>query len=293
MKRPAANKRPKEKRGESALIDRLGGKVPKPSRQATARVRAWLAALRPKSTAAALASLVRRHPAAAQILGGIAGTAPYLWDAIANDPAQLRNLLGADPDRTFDALIGKIKVAAAAARSQAALMRILREAKLKAALFIALTDIGGVWTLAQVTKALSCFADTAVSLAVNYLLREARKHKKLGVADPKNPQTGSGYIVLAMGKMGAGELNFSSDIDLMVFFDPGGAKVARDLEPAPFFIGLTRDLVKILQARTADGYVFRVDLRLRPDPSSTQIAISTAAALDITKAAARTGNARL
>ena len=280
MKRPAANKRPKEKRGESALIDRLGGKLPKPSRQATARVRAWLAALRPKSTAAALASLVRRHPAAAQILGGIAGTAPYLWDAIANDPAQLLNLLGADPDRTFDALIGKIKVAAAAARSQAALMRILREAKLKAALFIALTDIGGVWTLAQVTKALSCFADTAVSLAVNYLLHEARKHKKLGVADPKNPQTGSGYIVLAMGKMGAGELNFSSDIDLMVFFDPGGAKVARDLEPAPFFIGLTRDLVKILQARTADGYVFRVDLRLRPDPSSTQIAISTAAALD-------------
>src|SRR5215467_2404421 len=280
MKRPPANKRPKGKRGESALIDRLGGKLPKPSRQATARVRAWLAALRPKSTAAALASLVRRHPAAAQILGGIAEAAPYLWDAIANDPAQLRNLLGADPDRTFDALIGKTKVAAAAARSQAALMRILREAKLEAALFIALTDIGGVWTLAQVTKALSRFADTAVSLAVNYLLREARKHKKLGVADPKNPQTRSGYIVLAMGKMGAGELNFSSDIDLMVFFDPGGAKVARDLEPAPFFIGLTRDLVKILQARTADGYVFRVDLRLRPDPSSTQIAISTAAALD-------------
>ena len=280
MKRPPANKRPKGKRGESALIDRLGGKLPKPSRQATARVRAWLAALRPKSTAAALASLVRRHPAAAQILGGIAEAAPYLWDAIANDPAQLRNLLGADPDRTFDALIGKTKVAAAAARSQAALMRILREAKLEAALFIALTDIGGVWTLAQVTKALSRFADTAVSLAVNYLLREARKHKKLGVADPKNPQTRSGYIVLAMGKMGAGELNFSSDIDLMIFFDPGGAKVAHDLEPAPFFIGLTRDLVKILQARTADGYVFRVDLRLRPDPSSTQIAISTAAALD-------------
>src|SRR5262245_8551972 len=212
MKRPAANKRPKGKRGESALIDRLSAKLPKPSRQATARVRAWLAGLRPKSTAASLVSLVRRHPAAAQILGGIAEAAPYLWDAIATDPARLRNLLGADPDRTFDALIGKIKVTAAAARSQAALMRILREAKLEAALFIALTDIGGVWTLAQVTKALSRFADTAVSLAVNCLLREAIKHKKLGVVDPKNPQTGSGYIVLAMGKMGAGELNFSSDI---------------------------------------------------------------------------------
>src|SRR5262249_61652226 len=136
MKRPAANKRPKGKRGESALIDRLSAKLPKPSGQARARVRAWLAGLRPKSTAASLVSLVRRHPAAAQILGGIAEAAPYLWDAIATDPARLRNLLGADPDRTFDALIGKIKVTAAAARPQAALMRTQREAKLEATLLL-------------------------------------------------------------------------------------------------------------------------------------------------------------
>src|SRR5246127_5998964 len=65
----------------------------------------------------------------------------------------------------------------------------------------------------------------------------------------------------------------------MVFFD-AGVDLADDIEPAPFFIGLTRDLIKILQARTSDGYVFRTDLRLRPDPASTQIAVSTAAALD-------------
>ena len=83
-----------------------------------------------------------------------------------------------------------------------------------------------------------------------------------------------------MGKMGAYELNFSSDIDLIVFFDPAAAALAPDLEPAQFYVRLTRDLVKLMQERTADGYVFRVDLRLRPDPSSTQIAISTGAALD-------------
>ena len=83
-----------------------------------------------------------------------------------------------------------------------------------------------------------------------------------------------------MGKMGGRELNFSSDIDLMVFFDAAAAKLGRDVEPAPFYVRLTRELVKLLQERTADGYVFRVDLRLRPDPSSTQIAISTDAALD-------------
>src|SRR5262249_31570905 len=131
----------------------------------------------------------------------------------------------------------------------------------------------------QITEALTRVADIAVALTVNHLLKDAVRQKKLKIADRNNPQSGCGYIVLAMGKMGAGELNFSSDIDLMVFFD-SAISVADDIEPAPSFLGWPRDLTKILQARPSDGYVFRVDLRLRPDPSSTQIAISTAAALD-------------
>ena len=91
-----------------------------------------------------------------------------------------------------------------------------------------------------------------------------------------------------MGKMGAGELNYSSDIDLIVFYDP--AALVAGVEPAPFFVRLTRTLVKLLQERTVDGYVFRTDLRLRPDPASTQIAISTTAASTTTRAAGRTGS---
>ena len=83
-----------------------------------------------------------------------------------------------------------------------------------------------------------------------------------------------------MGKMGAHELNFSSDIDLMVFFEAAAAKSPIESEPPEFYVRLTRDLVKLLQERTPDGYVFRVDLRPRPDPASTQIAISTDAALN-------------
>ena len=83
-----------------------------------------------------------------------------------------------------------------------------------------------------------------------------------------------------MGKMGANELNYSSDIDLIVFYDAASPILMPGVEPAPFFVRLTRALVKLLQERTPDGYVFRTDLRLRPDPASTQIAISTAAALD-------------
>ena len=85
-------------------------------------------------------------------------------------------------------------------------------------------------------------------------------------ADRDPARRGSGYIVLAMGKMGAFELNYSSDIDLIVFFDPACRRWSPGTEPAPFFVRLTRGLVKLLQERTADGYVFRVDLRLRPDP---------------------------
>jgi len=87
-------------------------------------------------------------------------------------------------------------------------------------------------------------------------------------------------VVLAMGKMGAHELNYSSDIDLIVLYDPDVPALAEGVETGAFYIRLTRDLIRLLQERTADGYVFRVDVRLRPDPASTQIAISLPAALD-------------
>ncbi|HEY6255487.1 MAG TPA: bifunctional [glutamine synthetase] adenylyltransferase/[glutamine synthetase]-adenylyl-L-tyrosine phosphorylase, partial [Xanthobacteraceae bacterium] len=82
-----------------------------------------------------------------------------------------------------------------------------------------------------------------------------------------------------MGKMGADELNYSSDIDLIVFYDGARAPLASGTEPAPLYAALTRRLVKLMAERTVEGYVFRTDLRLRPDPASTPIAVSTAAAL--------------
>ena len=149
-------------------------------------------------------------------------------------------------------------------------MRDLRRMKAEASLLIAVADIGGVWDLAAVTRALTQVADTAVETATRYLLRMA---PGAGAAATK-----SGYFALALGKMGAFELNYSSDIDLMVFYEPSAAPDG--VEPNPFFVRITRGLLKLLQERTGDGYVFRVDLRLRPDPASTQIAVSIPAALD-------------
>ena len=159
-------------------------------------------------------------------------------------------------------------------------MRLLRRMKAEAALLIALADIGGVWPVMRAARALTEVADTAIVAAVRFLLRDAAARGRLKPADKPAPEEGSGHIVLAMGKMGAFELNYSSDIDLIVFYDPDAPALADKDDAAAFHVRITRGLVKLLQERTADGYVFRVDLRLRPDPASTQIAVSTETALN-------------
>ena len=286
MKRPALRKRPNQQRRKhpggsgAALVQRLSGALPHPDAHSSARVAEWLAGLKAKAVAKALKSLLREHPQLARLLAGIAEAAPYLWDLVRADGTRFLRLLGGDPDLALAALLAEARSTAAKARARDEVMRVLRGMKAEAALLVALADIGGVWPVRRVTGALTELADTALDIAVGHLLREAVRQEKLTVPDSGRPETGSGYIVLAMGKMGGHELNFSSDIDLMVFFDPAAANFARSVEPATFYVRLTRDLVKLLQERTPDGYVFRVDLRLRPDPSSTQIAMSTEAALD-------------
>ena len=98
--------------------------------------------------------------------------------------------------------------------------------------------------------------------------------KRIGALAPK-----TSVKLTVMGKMGAFELNYSSDIDLIVLYDLAASGLSADAEPSTLFVRITQRLVKLLQERTADGYVFRTDLRLRPDPASTAIAISTEAAI--------------
>ena len=155
----------------------------------------------------------------------------------------------------------------------------LRCFKQDIALLTALNDLAGVRDAMQITEALTKAADCALTLAVRYLLGIEAKKGNYFPDDIGRPEMGSGYIVLAMGKYGAFELNYSSDIDLIIFYEKQKAKLKEGLETAPFFVRVTRDLVKIMQERTADGYVFRTDLRLRPDPGSTQVALSTDAAM--------------
>ena len=248
-------------------------------KEARGRVNAWLAEIGRTAPGKALKRTLAAAPKAMALLAGLAEGSPFLWELIAAEPARLLALLDADPDARLASLLAETTGAMAAMKDEAEAMRCLRRMKSEAALLIALADIGGVWPVMRTTRAITDVAETAVASAVRFLLRTAARRDRRKLPDPKRPEQGSGYIVLAMGKMGAHELNYSSDIDLIVFYDPAASALPPDAEAGAFHVRITRGLVKLLQERTADGYVFRVDLRLRPDPASTQIAVSTPAAV--------------
>jgi glutamate-ammonia-ligase adenylyltransferase len=273
-RKPAANAK---QTLASAIVDAPRLIAPEAAR---GHVDAWLRAIGRNAAGRSLRQLFTAFPKLETLLAALAEGSPYLWELATADPTRLATLLKADPERHFAALLASTRKAVAASRSETKAMQHLRRMKANAALLVALADIGGVWPVMRTTRALTEVANAAVDAALRFLLREAAASGRLKPASPADPQEGSGFIVLAMGKMGAYELNYSSDIDLIVFYDPDApAPVDKDNITA-FHVRIARGLVKLLQERTADGYVFRVDLRLRPDPASTQIAVSTEAALN-------------
>ncbi len=260
---------------EGSLADRIAT-VPAADEAAADAACAALGAAARSAGAAELADALTQPGTLSDFLGSVLSQAPFLRDLAVLDPLRLQAILTDQPEARVAGL-----VAAARERQpdEAALMRHLRRLKQDIALTVGLADLGGVWDVDRVTAALSDFADAAISAAVDHLLREADRTGKLRLAEPDAPSERSGWILLSMGKGGARELNYSSDVDLIVLFDPERPVLADPDEAARLFVRMTQRLVKILQERTPDGYVFRLDLRLRPDPGATAVALSVPAAL--------------
>ena len=223
------------------------------------------------------AKLIAEIPKVRELLGATFSGSPYLTSLALRDPARLAESLLRDPD----AHLAEAKRALAASVTKAAavkdVMALLRRFKQRIALLTGLADLGGVWPTELALHAMSEAANAVLEQATAFLFRKAREAGQ--VTTHNNASPARGYFVLAMGKLGAHELNYSSDIDIIVFYDTERAGLKPDIEPSPFFVKLTRELVRLLQEHTADGYVFRTDLRLRPDPGATQIALSTDAGL--------------
>jgi len=209
----------------------------------------------------------------AALIRGTAGCSPYLRGLMMREQAWLAQQFGQVPETVLAAIHAGVD-----ASGYDVLANSLRRAKRQLALYTALADLGGMWCLEQVTAALTGFADFATDTALKSLVLAEYERGKLPGCVPDDLTAACGMVVLAMGKMGAHELNYSSDIDLIVLFDEARHTAADFDDIRERFIRITKRLAKILSDVTAEGYVFRTDLRLRPDPSVTPVCLSMGAA---------------
>ena len=138
----------------------------------------------------------------------------------------------------------------------------LRRERRALALTVALGDLAGLYDLTEVTRRLTDFADRALMQAIHAAIEE-----RTPGAEP------IGFAAIALGKQGSRELNYSSDIDPILIFDPATLPRRAREEPEDAAVRIGKRVIELLQARDGDGYVLRVDLRLRPSPEATPIAI--------------------
>jgi glutamate-ammonia-ligase adenylyltransferase len=203
------------------------------------------------------------------LVAGAAGSSPYLAGLIKAEAKWLGGVWDMSPEASFAALLAQPVDNPA---------RDLRVKKARVALLTALADLSGVWPVMTVTGALTDFADHAVDVALKAAIGDVLRRGKLPGQSAEDVATAAGLSVIAMGKMGAGELNYSSDIDLICLFDETRFDPDDYAQVRQGFVTAVRAMCKTLSERTADGYVFRTDLRLRPDASVTPVAISMEAA---------------
>ena len=202
----------------------------------------------------------------ADALSRAESNAPYLKGLIRRRATTLARITADGFDAAFAAAMAFDPALPVAER--------LRAAKADIALIVALADLSGAWPLERVTRALSDFADAALDASIVAALAER--------AAPN-----AGFVALALGKLGSFELNYSSDVDLILLYDPAVIPVRAREEAADAAVRIARRVVALM-ADTTGGYVFRVDLRLRPSSEITPIALPVAAAENYYQSVAET-----
>lgn len=205
--------------------------------------------------------------------------APYLKRLIGRRPDLLHDASEDLPQRLLKQALADAYAIASSPPTLEEGMRSLRRAKDAVHLATAMADLSRAWPLQQVTGALTDFADVALRAALALGARESARRGDIVLgASAGDEDPVPGFSLIAMGKMGAGELNYSSDIDFSVFFNAEALARAKAREPRVAAVRLVAPLVRTLEEVTTDGYVFRTDLRLRPDPGSTPVAVSISSA---------------
>ncbi|WP_317992994.1 bifunctional [glutamine synthetase] adenylyltransferase/[glutamine synthetase]-adenylyl-L-tyrosine phosphorylase [Bartonella gliris] len=233
-----------------------------------------------KENLESLVSYISEKGKQIDFISAVMTLSPFLRGVLIANPSYLAPLLNVDIETRLSEIIDDIaRIDKSEPIHETSLMAALRHKKREAHILIALADLSGVFTYEISCTWLTRLGEVILSVALRFLLREAHDQGKISLSSRDDPEKDCGLIILGMGKLGAGELNYSSDIDLIVFIDETSPHIGNLSESIDVFSKMVRRLIRIIQERTMDGYVFRLDFRLRPDPASTPLALSVRTAL--------------
>jgi len=207
----------------------------------------------------------------------VTAASEFVIEQSVRDPLMLLTLVqSGELDRAFapGELCAQIAAAVNAAQNEDELGRALRRQRARHQVRIIWRDLTRQADLVQTCRDLSDMADATIDQAYQWLY--SRHCEQFGTPTGRRSGEPQQMVILGMGKLGAVELNLSSDIDLIFAYPEGGETVGvkRSLDNQEFFIRLGQRLIKALDPMTVDGFVFRVDMRLRPYGSSGALVLS-------------------
>ena len=215
------------------------------------------------------------------------GNSPYLTRLLLRDTEFAEALTEQNAQLLADGILGELS-AADPTMNRDLLMRLLRRQRSRIATLVAACDCYGIWDITQCSATMSETADRAVRLATEHVLLDRVRRRELAQPDGAASARRWGYFLLATGRHGARELGYTADLALIALFDPDVVEYTGTRSPEDCFARVTRDMARILQARTRDGYAFRTDLRLRPDAPATPLAVTRQFALEYYRRSGRT-----
>ncbi|MBR72327.1 MAG: bifunctional [glutamate--ammonia ligase]-adenylyl-L-tyrosine phosphorylase/[glutamate--ammonia-ligase] adenylyltransferase [Rhodospirillaceae bacterium] len=235
-------------------------------------------ALTTKNYSSTIIAEILENPSVKELLLAIFGNSQFLTQSLWHEPEIFHSAVIHGLDETAIKILSSIQKTTFWKAKPDLVSKNLRIAKRRFSLLVAIGDISGFWSLDIVLRMLSDFADCTVESALANVLYQASLRGNRPELSEENPTKDSGIAILGMGKLGAKELNYSSDIDLIVLFDEKKLQWRSTKSIQHDLHRITLDLIKLLSSRTKYGYVFRTDLRLRPDAGASPLAVSTAAA---------------
>ncbi len=218
-------------------------------------------------------ALLRENPQTLRTLIGLFGTSAYLSQVFLRHPELLDSLVRTDLARvrkSRESMQSELTARLAEALEFEDRLDILRRYRAEEFLRIGINDSNGLLDVFGVNEQLTGLAEVCLSGA--YEVAQRALLEQLGRLQPPGR-----FAIIGMGKLGAGELNYNSDLDLIFLYDSGEADSYDRIGPQEFFTKLVQRLISVLQVQTGEGHVYKIDTRLRPSGRSGSLVSSFAA----------------